>query len=255
MSRRGSAVAAPFTFGKDKHCIGCNIIKLSEILVLLILKEKDQPMNQTIDYYNKHAAAFVDSTLNADMTTVRNVFTASLPADARILDLGCGSGRDSLAFKQAGFTVEALDGSPVLAEAAYKTAGVPVYTMEFHELDFQERYDGIFACASLLHLPKKELPGMFNRISNALKEDGIFYCSFKYGTFEGMRNGRYFSDLDEESFRQFIETSGCFEIQKLWLSQDVRKERKEIWLNALLQKRTGASSSAPTAPKTSCSCR
>ena len=75
----------------------------------------------------------------------------------------------------------------------------------FEELDENKKYDGIWACSSILHLPKNELKAVFMKMFKALKEDGIIYTSFKYGDFEGERNGRYFTDFTEKTFEEFVD--------------------------------------------------
>ena len=194
-------------------------------------------MNSTLDYYNKNAATFAEGTVSVDFAETRERFLAKLPSDASILDLGCGSGRDTKAFLQRGFRVTAVDGSPELCALAAAYTGIPVRHMLFSELDEREAYDGIWACASLLHVPSAELPGIFRRVIFALKPGGILYASFKYSTFEGERNGRHFTDFTEESFAVFIAHFPECSIEDQWISADVRPSRSsERWLNLLLQK-------------------
>ena len=105
------------------------------------------------------------------------------------------------------------------------------------DLDVKEKYDGIWACASLLHLPRKDLAEVFRKIRDALKQGGILYTGFKYGTFEGMRNGRYFTDFTEETFRAFLDECPGFTELEHWVTADVRPGRgEEKWFNVLLEK-------------------
>ncbi len=107
----------------------------------------------------------------------------------------------------------------------------------FSELDAEEKYDGIWACASILHLPKEELKDVFVRMIRAVNPGGYIYVSFKYGDFEGYRNERYFTDFTLESFRKFQEQFSEVEIREEWISSDVRPGRgDEKWLNEILQK-------------------
>ena len=154
-------------------------------------------MNQTTKYYNDNAQAFIENTLNVDMSEVRNQFLAYLPAEAHILDAGCGSGRDSLAFKSLGYQVTAMDASLAMCEQTAKLLGQEVRHMTFQALADEALYDGIWACATLLHVPSDEMLSVWQGLSHALKVGGILYASFKYGTYEGERNGRYFTDFDE----------------------------------------------------------
>ena len=156
-------------------------------------------INKTLTYYNTNAHRFTSDTLDVEFSTIQDSFLAQLPAGALILDFGCGSGRDSRYFLQKGYRVEACDGSEEMVKAATRNAGIPVKKMLFSELNEENRYDGLFACASILHVPSKDLPDIFTRMKKAVKKGGILYVSFKYGTFEGIRNGRYFTDLTEDA--------------------------------------------------------
>ena len=125
-----------------------------------------------------------------------------------------------------------------MVKIAGKTAGIPVKQMLFDELCEVERYDGIFACASILHVPSAALPDIFRRLKRAVKRDGIIYVSFKYGDFEGERNGRYFTDLTEERLKALLveaDPIAPLVINDLWITGDARPGRnREMWLNAIL---------------------
>ncbi len=194
-------------------------------------------VDQTLQYYEQHAEQFVASTLSADMADTRKRFTDCLPVGALILDFGCGSGRDAKAFLDIGYRVDATDGSEELCQSASTLTGIPVKRMLFNELDAMDTYDGVWACASILHLPKGDLADVLRRIEKALKLGGILYASFKYGAFEGMRNGRYFSDFTEESVRKFWDVETSMQIFDLWITEDVRPDRKdERWINLLARR-------------------
>ena len=193
-------------------------------------------MNDTIDYYNKNADAFYESTIDADMSAQYDMFEKRLYAGARILDCGCGSGRDSKYFLDNGYEVVAIDGSEELCKKASELTGIVVINMLFQDIDFEDEFDGVWACASLLHVPFEELHDVFIKISKALKDCGIFYVSFKFGKFEGERSGRFFTDLTEESFEQLINDIPELVLQEKSISTDVRPGREECWLNAVLVK-------------------
>ena len=195
-------------------------------------------IEDTIVYYNKNADIFVEGTINIDFTQKQTHFLSKLISGSHILDFGCGSGRDTKYFLEQGYRVTAADGSIELCKAAGKYTGIPIRHMLFQELNETEIYDGIWACSSILHLPLPELNDVFHRMAAALKERGVIYTSFKYGTYEGERNGRYFTDMTEEKFSCFLQNIKELEIEEHWVSFDVRPGRgDEKWLNIILRKK------------------
>ena len=192
----------------------------------------------TLSYYNTHAQDFVQGTVGVDFHITQDRFLAQLPAGAKILDFGCGSGRDTKYFLERGFAVEATDGSAELCKLASEHTGISVKQMLFDELDAVAKYDGIWACASILHLAWKDLVVVMQIMVRAVKGEGVIYTSFKYGQFTGERNGRFFTDLDEEGLARLLEEVGGLEVKELWITGDVRPGRgEEKWLNVLLKKR------------------
>lgn len=202
-------------------------------------------MNKTIDYYNRNSEAFRADTQKASLSEIQQEFSRLVRPNGRILDFGCGSGRDYLAFLEQGFQAEALDGSEAMCRIASEYAKAPVMNVRFEEFNVRDVYDGIFACASLLHLSSETLPEVLASLLGALHDDGILYCSFKYGDYEGVRNGRYFLDLNEESLKRILSQFPKAEIIRIWITEDVRKERKgESWLNALIRKKSASTTEA-----------
>lgn len=194
-------------------------------------------MVDTIDYYNRNVQDFVDRTVSVDFTGIQNVFLELLPRDARILDFGCGSGRDTKYFLDCGYQVDAMDGSIELCRAASEYTGIHVKQMLFQDLAEEEKYDGIWACASILHVKKTELPDIIRKMSLATKKNGIIYISFKYGDYEGERNGRYFTDMTEISMKELLVDFPELKVEKQWITGDVRADRgDERWLNMILRK-------------------
>ena len=194
-------------------------------------------MQNTIDYYNQNAKSFIEGTLNVNFTEIQDLFLELLPEEALILDYGCGSGRDTKYFLEQGYSVDAVDGSLELCKAASDYTGIKVKHMYFHDLDECEKYDGIWACASVLHLKKQELTGILQKMSSATKMNGIIYLSFKYGDFEGERNGRYFTDMTEDSMKELLRDFPELKVEKQWITGDVRAGREdERWLNMILRK-------------------
>ncbi len=193
--------------------------------------------NNTLNYYNANAHSFVSSTLSVDFSQTQDKFLDLLPQTATILDFGCGSGRDTKYFLDVGMRVDATDGSEELCRLASEYTGIPVRQMLFEELDAKAQYDGIWACSSILHLSQEALKDVLKKMIAALKENGIIYTSFKYGTFEGERNGRFFTDFTEETFRKFVADVDGIRIEEMWITGDVRPGRgDERWLNLILRK-------------------
>lgn len=191
----------------------------------------------TLNYYNQNADSFTQGTVSVDFSQVQDKFLERLNEGDYILDFGCGSGRDTKYFLKKGMVVDAIDGSVNLCKLASEYTGIKVRNILFQELDEQEKYDGIWACASILHLSKEELSVVLDKMIAALKKNGIIYTSFKYGDFEGERNGRYFTDFTDKSFKEFIENVAGVEIVEYWITGDVRHGRgEEKWLNIILQK-------------------
>jgi SAM-dependent methyltransferase len=194
-------------------------------------------MDSTKDYYKKNADSFIQGTLKIDMGSIYEKFVPLLPPGGKILDAGCGSGRDSLYFNNKGFRVLAIDSCEEFAGFTRDYAGVEAKCMSFAEVNFNNEFDGIWACASLLHLSHVDLTAALKKLSDALKPGGILYASFKYGDFSGERNGRTFTDLDEKCFSELLKEIQGLKIIETWITVDQRKERvEEKWLNALLKK-------------------
>lgn len=187
----------------------------------------------TLEYYEENSQTFVESTLSVNMSGFYSEFLSHVQPGGHILDLGCGSGRDSREFIKRGFRVTAIDGSPSLCQLAEQVIGQPVLHLQFQDLSYQEEFDGIWACASLLHLPLQQIPDILKKIVDALKPNGALYLSFKNGHFEGVRGGRYYTDLDENTLSKLIKNTGSLRIVKTWLTSDARPESNDRWINMI----------------------
>lgn len=142
-----------------------------------------------------------------------DAFLAALPEKARILELGCGGGQDCAYMLSKGFDVTPTDGSAELARQAEKLIGRPVKIMRFEELSAHEEFDGVWAEASLLHVPRADLPGILTLIRSALKQDGVFHASFKAGTTEGHDSfGRYYNYPSMEWLQALLDADGWRDI-------------------------------------------
>lgn len=195
-------------------------------------------MNVTIDYYDKNAAEYSADTVGVDFSATQKKFLEYLPPYAKILDFGCGSGRDTKYFLGKGFFVDAMDGSESLCRIARRYTGITVKHMFFDELVAKDKYDGIWACASILHLPWDELLVVLHKMADALKKDGVIYTSFKYGDFSGERNGRFFTDFTEKRLFEMLAEVPELVCREYWISMDVRPNRsEEKWMNSILSRK------------------
>ena len=197
----------------------------------------DEGFVMSVDFYNKNAQVFCDSTKDVDVSSLLLHFLPLVPAGGRILDAGCGSGRDSKYFKNNGYEFVAIDESPILAEIASSYIKQEVEISTFLNYYSSHRFDGIWACASLLHIPSKDIEENISHLCSLLVKGGVFYCSFKYGSQDRQCDGRYFTDCDEERLNSFI-CNVNISVHKMWQSVDLRPNReKERWLNVILIKK------------------
>ena len=191
-------------------------------------------MELNTDYYRQNASSFFESTIAVDMSTLYKAFLSNLPAKAQILDAGCGSGRDAKAFFERGHAVRAFDASPELAALATAHCGFEIGVRAFTEVVEVDAYDGIWCCASLLHVPAAEMAASISRLWRALRRGGCFYVSFKLGTGERTHDGRRFTDADEPILRSWLAALAQVGGVEIWITQDQRPGRSEQWINALV---------------------
>lgn len=194
----------------------------------------------TLDYYNKNSEEYFNSTLNVDMTNTYKEFLKLVPEGGKILDLGCGSGRDSMNFMKLGYEVTAVDGSKELAKKASVLLGKEVIVNTFEELELKEKFHGIWACASLLHIKREDLKIVLNNLYNNLEDNGVFYMSFKYGEKEYVDDkNRYFNCFTDESIIGFINGNTKFNILDLYITEDKLGRVNEVkWVNLICNKKS-----------------
>ena len=194
----------------------------------------------TLDYYNKNSEEYFNSTLSVDMTNTYKEFLKLVPEGGKILDLGCGSGRDSMNFMKLGYEVTAVDGAKELAKKASVLLGKEVILSTFEELELKEKFHGIWACASLLHIKREDLKTVLNNLYNNLEDNGVFYMSFKYGEKEYVDDkNRYFNCFTDESIIRFINENTKFNILDLYITEDKLGRVNEVkWVNLICNKKS-----------------
>ena len=197
-------------------------------------------MNRTIEYFNEHAEKQFREAFEIKDRTTQDLFLSHVKEGGHILDLGCGSGRDTAYFLSKGYTVDAIDGSEKLCRLASEYLRQPVRVMEFRELCAENEYDGIYASASIMHLPYEELKYLFPKMIWALKEDGVLYASFKYGDFEGYDHGRYFTWLKEDRIRELTKDLPCEILETGRFGKETEELYGFSWIYVLLKKKTEA---------------
>ena len=194
-------------------------------------------MDETLTYYNQNADAFVEGTQNADMSAQYRFFLKHLTSGCKILDLGCGSGRDSAYFSSLGFEVTAVDGSEELCKRVKENYGINALCIKFEDVSFVAEFDAVWACASLLHVKKADMPNVLDKVSAALKPGGILYASFKYGKDERVSNGRFFNDYTENDIDMLLTPENQLTLLEYWITEDVRPNRSgERWLNFIAKR-------------------
>ncbi|MFN3828255.1 MAG: class I SAM-dependent methyltransferase [Micavibrio sp.] len=195
----------------------------------------DTKLPQTENYYESNAQNYYESTLKIDMTDVYDLFLKNIPKSGRILDAGSGSGRDTLAFLKRGYEVDAFDASESLAKLSSQLTGLETKVIKFQNFESLPIYDGIWACASLLHVPKKEMNSCIQRLLKALKPNGAIYVCFKLGNLERVANdGRFYTDLNEKQLREILSKFSNIKILDIWTySQKNTAGAVSNWVNAI----------------------
>ena len=191
----------------------------------------------TIDYYNNNAKKYFDSTYDADMSEQYEVFLHYVKRDGKILDFGCGSGRDSLYFKNKGYNVTAIDGSEEMCKLAREYTGLDVRCMDFMDFNDIDCYDGVWACASLVHVNKNNFLEVLKKLRDSLKDSGYMFVALKNGTGEEVtEEGRYYNYLNFSDVEKLASDSNL-EIVTVYMSKSVNNPNEEkYWNNFVLKK-------------------
>ncbi len=188
----------------------------------------------TRDYYELHADRFIAETDTLDLRALHARFLAAVPPGGRLLDAGCGAGRDAAEFLRRGYEVTAFDASPRLVAHARKRTGLDVEVRRFEDVSYDGEFDGIWACASLLHVPRTDIDAALTRLVGALRVGGVLYLSFKRGRGDEVRDGRLFCDYDVASLRALLARQRGLRVLDVWVTGDVRETRPtDRWVNGL----------------------
>ncbi|MFG6355788.1 MAG: class I SAM-dependent methyltransferase [Acetatifactor sp.] len=191
----------------------------------------------TIEYYNQNTMEFVNATIGADMSDLYAEFEKYIDSGGKVLDLGCGSGRDSQYFYKKGYQVIAIDPSSAMCNETRRRVPIDVFPMRAEEMGFSESFDAVWACASLIHVAKEDMRATVSKIMQALKLGGIFYASWKYGYGEQVRQGRYFAYFTEKELLNIFKMVGNLQLLRIWITEDVKAKKEDIkWLNILAKK-------------------
>lgn len=191
----------------------------------------------SIDYYNRYAIPYFNETVGLNMEAMLDEFIELLPENAEVLDLGCGSGRDTVYLDEEGFAVTAMDGSSKMCELASIHTGKEVLHLTIEEMEFCDVFHGIWACAVLGHIEPSEAEYVMKKILRALKDEGILYFSVRKGDRNGIYNGRYYCDYSRSEIEELLDKFDTVEVIRIWKTQDVRTGNEEDqWYNVLLRK-------------------
>lgn len=190
----------------------------------------------TLSWYRDNAIQYAEETRNSLVLDALWEFLSRMKEGGTILDYGSGSGRDSAYFLDKGFSVDSLDGSAEMKAQAERLFGIKVKLSSFLSLEEKEKYDGIWAQASILHLEEHDLRAALTLIERALKRDGVFYSSFRKGEEDGYENGRWYTNMTERRFLSFLPAS--LYVEKIWESQDVRPGVNRTWLSIICRKKS-----------------
>ena len=190
----------------------------------------------TLSWYRDNAIQYAEETRNSLVLDALWEFLSRMKEGGTILDYGSGSGRDSAYFLDKGFSVDSLDGSAEMKAQAERLFGIKVKLASFLSLEEKDKYDGIWAQASILHLEEHDLRVALTLIERALKRDGVFYSSFRKGEGDGYENGRWYTNMTEGRFLSFLPAS--LYVEKIWESQDVRPGVSRTWLSIICRKKS-----------------
>ena len=198
-----------------------------------------------LNYYDDNAVEFAMQTAHIDMHDLYELFLKQLPQrDTQyILDVGCGSGRDANYFAKQGYNVTAIDASAELIQWAHKhhmSSRISWVHLDFSSIEnqaWENKFTGIWACASLLHATFLELPSVIESLLDTLTDDGVMYLSFKYGEGERVDEERFFCDMNESRWTTIVAKIPQLIEYDIWLSSDKRADCKNAWFNVMIKRK------------------
>ena len=203
-----------------------------------------QASKGTLNYYDENAVEFAIKTAHIDMHDLYELFLNQLPKrdTQSILDVGCGSGRDANYFAKQGYEVTAIDASAELIQWAQKhhmSNRISWVQLGFSSIEnqaWENKFTGIWACASLLHVPFLELPFVIESLLETLTDKGVMYLSFKYGKGERVDEKRFFCDMNESRWTTIVANIPQVIECDIWLSSDKRADCKNVWFNVMIKR-------------------
>jgi 2-polyprenyl-3-methyl-5-hydroxy-6-metoxy-1,4-benzoquinol methylase len=187
-------------------------------------------------YYEVNAEEYIRSTKDLDMTALYDQFLPHVPAGGLILDAGCGSGRDAKLFAELGYRVEAIDVSHKMVEAASQHPGVTASVQRIEDVRAIYKYDGIWACASLVHMHHVEIGYVLQNLIKGLKPHGALFVSFKRGVGRVFESGRAYTLFEEATLRELLGEVAGAKLESLRLSDDLRGAEFRGWVNAAVRR-------------------
>ena len=191
----------------------------------------------TVDYYDHNSEQYEKKADSVDFSEISDSFLKYLKKGSLILDFGCGTGRDSKYFIHKGYKVYPVDGSTEMCKRASMLLGQEVVNMYFNEFKEINKFDGIWACSSVLHLPTNELISTLKNLEKSLKNGGYIYLTFKYGEYEGYRNGRFFNDMTEDKFKKILmQISNISIMETFYNTSTIKEQINKQWINFFLKK-------------------
>ena len=212
---------------------------MREPLQALTPKELTETSVETLGYYQQFADEFVEGTKDHDVSQNIEALLRNIVGDSAydILDFGCGPGRDLLVFKQIGHRPIGVDGCRAFVDMARKYTGCEVWHQDFLDLQLpSQRFDGIFANASIFHVPTQELNRVLQQLYDCLKSEGVLFCSNPRGSnIEQYSGGRYGAFLEWKTWRAFVINVGFTELEHYYRPSGQPREQQP-WLATLWRK-------------------